>query len=286
MYALPLVDSWPFWRGETKYSTPALEKMYATGVRRLPLGRMQYFWPQAASAARPFTSDLVAPASRRNSLLPANGKGSKAQGTPGSGGGRQRVSLPAGSTGPTRQGTPGFGGSRRISLLPESSSSTCSPGPQPSVPPNLAPMTVQLTRQQQLDQALMTTCHGIARCVLIAMQGLGEQRREPLSEESLVAAYTVGRHFAESMRIPMQETSDVILRCTPFSPEIPRNHLGYLHAGVRMVNIAWTDDAREEVIDLLLEAMAEAGVQPPPHPQVPCHLTRIPPEVIQASPTS
>ena len=44
------------------------------------------------------------------------------------------------------------------------------------------------------------------------MQGLGEQRREPLSEESLVAAYTVGRHFAESMRILMQESSDVILR--------------------------------------------------------------------------
>ena len=34
-----------------------------------------------------------------------------------------------------------------------------------------------------------------------------------------------------------------------------------------------------------LEAMAEAGVQPPP-PHIPSHLTRIPPEVIQASPTS
>ena len=87
-------------------------------------------------------------------------------------------------------------------------------------------MTVRLTRQQQFDQALMTTCHGIARCVRIAMQGLGEQRREPLSEESLVAAYTVGRHFAESMRIPMQESSDVILRCTPFSPEAPPQPLG------------------------------------------------------------
>ena len=131
----------------------------------------------------------------------------------------------------------------------------------------------------------MTTCHGIARCVRIAMQGLGEQRREPLSEESLVAAYTVGRHFAESMRIPMQESSDVILRCTPFSPEVPRNHLGLLHAGVRVVNNAWTDDAGEEAMELLLEAMAEAGVQPPP-PHDPRHLTTIPPEVIQASPTS
>ena len=101
------------------------------------------------------------------------------------------------------------------------------------------------------------------------MQGLGEQRREPLSEESLVAAYTVGRHFAESMRIPMQESSDVILRCTPFSPEVPRNHLGYLHAGVRVVNNAWTDDAGEEAMELLLEAMAEAGVQPPPPPPGP-----------------
>ena len=147
-------------------------------------------------------------------------------------------------------------------------------------------MTVQPTRQQQFDQALMTTCHGIARCVRIAMQGLGEQRREPLSEESLVAAYTVGGHFAESMRIPMQESSDVILRCTPFSPKVPRNHLGYLHAGVRVVNNAWTDDAGEEAMELLLEAMAEAWVQPPPPPQDPRHLTTIPQEVIQASPTS
>ena len=80
----------------------------------------------------------------------------------------------------------------------------------------------------------------------------------------MVAAYTVGRHFAESMRIPMQESSDVILRCTAFSPEIPRSHLGYLPAGVRVVNNAWTDDAGEEAMELLLEAMAEAGVQPPP----------------------
>ena len=199
-------------------------------------------------------------------MLPANGKGSKTQGILGSRGGRQRVSLPAVGTGPTGQGTHGCGGSGRSLVLPESSSSTCSPGPQPSVPPNPAPITVRLTRQQQFHQALMQTCHGIARCVRIAMQGLGQQRREPLSEDSLVAPYMVGRHFAESMRSPMQESSDVILRCTRFSAEIPRNHLGYLHAGVRVVNNAWIDDGGEEAMDLLLQPMAEPGVQPPPPP--------------------
>ena len=71
LYALPLVDSWPFWRGDTKYPTSAVEKMYVTAVRRLPLGQMHFFWPQAISAARPFTSDLVAPASRRPELTVA-----------------------------------------------------------------------------------------------------------------------------------------------------------------------------------------------------------------------
>ena len=40
-YALPLVDSWPFWRGETKYPTPSVEKMYVEKIRRPPLGRLQ-----------------------------------------------------------------------------------------------------------------------------------------------------------------------------------------------------------------------------------------------------
>ena len=167
VYALPLVDSWPFWRGETKYPTPAVEKMFVARVQRQPLGRTHYLWPQAASAACPVTSDWVAPVSRRNSLLPADGKGSKAQGTPGYGAVRQRVSSLAGGTGPTAQGTP----SQRSSLLPKTSSCTCSPGPQPSVPRNPAPVTVRLTRQQQFNRALMQTCHGIARCVRIAMQG-------------------------------------------------------------------------------------------------------------------
>ena len=238
-------------------------------VRRRPSGRLQCFWPQAASAARPLTSDLVAPATRRNSLLPAGGRGSTGQGPPGSGAGRRRWSLPTGGTGPTGHGSPGSGGSRRSSLLPERSSSTCSPRPQPSAPPKSPPVTVRLTTQQHFDQALMQTCHGIARCVRAAMQRLGEQRREPPPEDSLVAAYTVGRRFAGSMRIPMQESSDVILRCTPFSPEVPRNHLGYLHGGVRVVNNAWTDDAGEEAMELLVEAMAEDGVQPPPPPWIP-----------------
>ena len=123
VHALPLLDLWPFWRGESKYPKPSVEKMYVEKVRRLSLGRLQYFWPQAAGAAKPFTSDLVAPTSRRNPLLPAGG------------------------TGLIGEGSPGSGGSRRSSLLPESSSSTCSPGPQPTVRPKLAPVTVRLTRQ-------------------------------------------------------------------------------------------------------------------------------------------
>ena len=126
---------------------------------------------------------------------------------------------------------------------------------------------MRLTRQQQFDQALMQTCHGIARCVRIAMQGLGEQRREPLSEDSLVAAYTVGRHFAECMRIPMQEHSNVILRCTPFSPEIPGNHLGHLHAGVRVVNNAWADDARRRPWYFYWKQWLKPGCNPPPPPR-------------------
>ena len=88
-----------------------------------------------------------------------------------------------------------------------------------------------------------------------------------------MAAYTVGRLFAESTRIRMQESSDPPLRCTPFSPEIPCNHLGYLHAGVRVVNNAWTDFFGEEGKELLLEAMAEAGCNPPP-PRPRSHDTR------------
>ena len=62
----------------------------------------------------------------------------------------------------------------------------------------------------------------------------------------------------------MQGSSEVLLRCTPFSPEMPRNHLGYLHTGVCVVNNAWTDDAGDEAMPLLPEQIAEGGVQPPP----------------------
>ena len=190
VYVLPLVDSWPFGRGETRYPTPSVQRMWMEKIRKVPFDPLRYFWPQATGAPQPFTSDLVAPPSRRNSLLPQGGTGSIGEGTLGS------------------------GGSRRSSLLPESSSSTCSPRPQPDPKPKPAPVTVWLSRQHQFDQASMQTCHRIAGCVRIAMQGLGEQEREPLSEDSLVGAYTVGRYFADSMRIPMQESSDLLLRCT------------------------------------------------------------------------
>ena len=36
VYAMPLLDSCPFWRGETKYPTPAVEKMYVTGYGDYP----------------------------------------------------------------------------------------------------------------------------------------------------------------------------------------------------------------------------------------------------------
>ena len=47
VYALPLVDSWPFCRGENKYPTASVEKMHVEKVRRQPLGRLLYFWPEA-----------------------------------------------------------------------------------------------------------------------------------------------------------------------------------------------------------------------------------------------
>ena len=95
---------------------------------------------------------------------------------------------------------------------------------------------VTLTRQQRLDQALMQAAHGVARCVTIACQGLQDQRNEPFSEDSLVAAYMLGHHFANIMCVPMQGCSDLLMRCTPFSPEVPDNHLGRVHAAVQVVD--------------------------------------------------
>ena len=124
VYALPLVDSWPFWRGETRYPTPYVERMYVEKIRRIRVDRLQYFWPQATTAPQPFTSNLVAPPSRRNSLLLEGGRGS------------------------TGQGTLGSGVSRQSSLLRESSRPTCSPRPQRAPRPLPAPVTERPSRQE------------------------------------------------------------------------------------------------------------------------------------------
>ena len=85
---------------------------------------------------------------------------------------------------------------RRNSLLPEAAASR-------------ACVTVTQTRQGRFNQALMQAAHGVARCLTIARQWLQEERKEPLSEDSLVAAYTLGRHFANSRRAPMQDCSEL-----------------------------------------------------------------------------
>ena len=89
-----------------------------------------------------------------------------------------------------------------------------------------ARVCVTLTRQQRFDQALMQAAHGVARCLTIACQGLQEQRNELLSDDSLVAVYTytLGRHFANNMWVPMQGCRKLLMLCSPFSPEVPNNH--------------------------------------------------------------
>ena len=103
--------------------------------------------------------------------------------------------------------------------------------PQAAVP--RACVTVIQTRQERFDQALLQAAHGAARCLTIACQ---EQCKEPLSEDSLVAAYMLGRHFANSMRVPMQDCSGLLMRCGPFSPQVLDSHPGHLHAAVRVVD--------------------------------------------------
>ena len=78
----------------------------------------------------------------------------------------------------------------------------------------------------------------------------------------MVAAYTPGRHFADSMRVPMQDCNELLLRCSPFRPEVPDSHPGRLHAAVRVVDNAWRDDGGLEMLQLLVEEMEAAGVQP------------------------
>ena len=138
---------------------------------------------------------------------------------------------------------------RRNSLLPE------------AAVPRVC-VTVTQTRQERFDQALLQAAQGAARCRTIACQGMQEQRREPLTEDSLVAAYTLGRHFANSMRVPMQDCNELLLRCSPFSPEVPDSHPGRLHAAVRVMDNAWSDDRGLEMLQVLVEEMEAAGVQP------------------------
>ena len=139
--------------------------------------------------------------------------------------------------------------SRRNSLLPEV-----------AVP--RACVTVTQTRQERFDQALLQAAQGAARCLTNACQGLQEERQEPLTEDSLVAAYTLGRHFANSMQVPMQDCNELLLRCSPLSPEVPDSHPGRLHAAVRVVDNAWRDDGGLEMLQVLVEEMEAAGVKP------------------------
>ena len=138
---------------------------------------------------------------------------------------------------------------RRNSLLPEA-----------AVP--RACVTVTHTRQQRFDQALLQAAHGAACYLTIACQGLREAHKEPLTEDSLVAAYTLGRHFANSMRVPTQNCSELLMRCSPFSPEVPDSHPGRLHAAVRVVDNAWRDDGGLEMLQQLGEEMEAADVRP------------------------
>ena len=68
----------------------------------------------------------------------------------------------------------------------------------------------------------MQISHGIARCLCILMQGLNE-RRDPLSEDTLVATCALGCHFSKAICVPMQDASDLLLRCAPLIPEILRD---------------------------------------------------------------
>ena len=87
------------------------------------------------------------------------------------------------------------GARRRNSLLPEDAAPR-------------ACVSITLTRQQLFDEAPMKAAHGVACCLTIACQGLQQQHNEPMSEDSLVAAYTLGRHFANHLRVPMQDSSE------------------------------------------------------------------------------
>ena len=78
-----------------------------------------------------------------------------------------------------------------------------------------------------------------------------------------MAAYTLRRHFVNSMRVPMQDCNDLLMRCSPFiQEEVPDSHPGRLHAAVWVVDNAWRDDGGLEMLQQLVEEMEAAGVQP------------------------
>ena len=77
-----------------------------------------------------------------------------------------------------------------------------------------------------------------------------------------MSAYTLGRHFADNMRVPVQDCSDLLMCCTPFSPEVPDNPPGCLHAAMRIVDNAWRDDGGLAMLNELVALMDEAGVRP------------------------
>ena len=141
------------------------------------------------------------------------------------------------------------------SLLPYS---VAPPAPVQPVPQ----VHFTLTRQKRFDQAPMHATHRVARCLTVACQGLREQRNEPLSGDSLVAANTLGHHFASNMRVPVQDCSDLLMRWTPFSPQVTDNHRGHVYAAVRVIDNTWRDDGGPAMLNELVALMEEAGVRP------------------------
>ena len=61
---------------------------------------------------------------------------------------------------------------------------------------------------------------------------------------------------------PMQDCNELLMRCSPFSPEVPDSHPGRLHAAVPVADNAWGDDGGLEMLQLVLVEMEAAGVQP------------------------
>ena len=72
----------------------------------------------------------------------------------------------------------------------------------------------------------------------------------------------LGLHFTNSMRVPMQDSNELLMRCSPFCPEVPDSHPSRLHAAVRVVDNAWRDDGGLEMLQQPVEEMEEVGVRP------------------------